>query len=145
MFFQRLFGRGDKVDPRPVAIPAGMKKPETAEERMRRMIRNELSMAAGRDGEETFEEANDFDVDDDDPTGQPTGAEMAAEFLEGVQRDESEQGYRGDPERDTPERERTERDGEASTERSGGNRRSVRDGQEDEQAEPASTRGHDRD
>ena len=52
-------------DPIPFAPTAGIRPKETLEERMRRMIRDEMSYAAEQQGMETFEEADDFDVDDE--------------------------------------------------------------------------------
>lgn len=52
-------------DPMPFAPTVGVRPKETLEERMRRMIRDEMSYAAEQQGMETFEEADDFDVDDD--------------------------------------------------------------------------------
>jgi len=58
------------VSPLPIAPPLGYKKQPTLAEQMRAMIRSEaLRVAAQESGHETFEEADDFDVDDDfDPT-----------------------------------------------------------------------------
>jgi len=58
------------MDSTPMAVPIGMKRPESLVDQMRSMIRRELSEAAAQHGRETFEEANDFEVDDDpdDPT-----------------------------------------------------------------------------
>lgn len=52
-------------DPRPVDIPAGMRRPLSLKEQIQQAIRNELSRRAAEDGEETFEEADDFEVDED--------------------------------------------------------------------------------
>lgn len=90
MLFRRLFSRGDRVDPRPVAVPAGMKLPETAEQKMQRMIRVELSKQAQEAGFESFQDANDFDVPDDDPTLSPTSYEMVSEVMEGLKHGEYE-------------------------------------------------------
>jgi len=58
------------VSPLCIAPPVGYKKAPTLAEQMRDMIRSErLRIAAQEGGFETFEEADDFDVDDDyDPT-----------------------------------------------------------------------------
>lgn len=53
-------------DPTPVEIPAGMRKPETTAEIIARLVRHEVSRAAERQGFESFDEANDFDVEEDD-------------------------------------------------------------------------------
>lgn len=64
-----LTSTGDEIpNPTPVEIPAGFKIPETTEERFQRMIRHSMSEWAQRNDAETFEDADDFDVgDDDDP------------------------------------------------------------------------------
>lgn len=55
-------------DPTPVRMPAGFRRPETLEERIRRLVRSERFNADLEEaGFETFEEANDFDVPDDLP------------------------------------------------------------------------------
>lgn len=51
-------------DPQPLEIPGGFKKPETLQEQIRRLIRA-ASREAAEQGLETFEEAEDFNVDDD--------------------------------------------------------------------------------
>lgn len=51
-------------DSRPMAMPAGMRVPESLAETMRRLIRVEMSRQAVESGQESFEEADDFDVDD---------------------------------------------------------------------------------
>lgn len=64
----------DKVfewpDPRPMAPPLGFHPEPSLAERIRNMVRSEhLRLAAEGSGMETFEEADDFDVDDDfDPS-----------------------------------------------------------------------------
>lgn len=52
----------------PVAPPIGYVKQPSLYEQMRAMVRQELSAAAEAAGAETFEEADDFDVGDFDPT-----------------------------------------------------------------------------
>lgn len=52
-------------DPRPMQIPAGFKRPETLQEQVQRLIRGEMSRRAAEQGMETFEESEDFDIDDD--------------------------------------------------------------------------------
>lgn len=56
----------EQPDPNPVAIPSGFKRPETLEERIRRLVRSErFAQEMDSQGMETFEEANDFDIPDD--------------------------------------------------------------------------------
>lgn len=54
-------------DPTPIAPPIGYFQEESMFDRMRRVVRAELSAAAAERGGETFEEANDFDIEDDIP------------------------------------------------------------------------------
>lgn len=65
--FDDLYGEkaGPKMDPTPMAIPAGFKRPPTLAEQVQRLVRGALSQAAAEKGLETFEEANDFDIPDD--------------------------------------------------------------------------------
>lgn len=58
-------------DPRPMAIPAGMKRPPTLAEQVARLVRgHQLQRELAEAGLETFEEADDFEIPDDmpDPT-----------------------------------------------------------------------------
>ncbi|UDN67863.1 hypothetical protein [robinz microvirus RP_153] len=66
----------------PVEWPLGVRRPETLQEQMRRLIRTEMSTRAAAEGYETFEEANDFDVDDDQDLVPPTKHELLAEAAE---------------------------------------------------------------
>lgn len=49
----------------PIAPPIGYERKPSMVEYIRDMVRTELSRSAGNSGMETFEEADDFDVDDD--------------------------------------------------------------------------------
>lgn len=64
-------------DPNPVALPLRYVAPLPLEERIRRMIREDLSEQAVRDGAESWDEANDFNVPDEDGR-----MPIADEFLE---------------------------------------------------------------
>lgn len=59
-------------DPRPMEMPLGLRKPESMEEMIRRFVRVEASRIAQKEGMETFEEADDFEVEDDDFSDAPT-------------------------------------------------------------------------
>lgn len=64
--FKFLDEKGREIpDPSPVSVPAGFKVPESLEQRIARLIRKDLSEQADQQGMETFEEAEDFDIDDD--------------------------------------------------------------------------------
>lgn len=52
-------------DGKSLRMPSGMERPETLAEQVRRLVRTEWSRQAAEQGFETFEESEDFDVDDD--------------------------------------------------------------------------------
>lgn len=52
-------------DPTPVEIPVQFRRAESMDERIARIVEHSISKEAERQGFETFDEANDFDVDDD--------------------------------------------------------------------------------
>lgn len=61
-----LDANGNEVgDPTPVAPPAHLRRSPTMSEQIQTMIRRQLSLTAQEQGYESFEEAEDFDVDDD--------------------------------------------------------------------------------
>lgn len=57
----------ETLDPTPVSVPAGFKRPETLEEQIRRLVRTEgfARAVSGSDEAESFDEADDFDVGED--------------------------------------------------------------------------------
>lgn len=72
--FRKLFVKDSRhnlngeeiLDPTPIALPVKFKKPLSLQEQIARFVRNEdIQKALARQGVETFEEAEDFDVDDD--------------------------------------------------------------------------------
>lgn len=54
----------EQVDPTPMEIPAGFKKPESLNEMVQRLVRRQLSDAAEASGMESFDESEDFEIDD---------------------------------------------------------------------------------
>lgn len=58
------FGR-EIPDPTPISLPYPFKRPEPLVEIIRRSIREEMSRHAAAEGEETFDEADDFEVDEE--------------------------------------------------------------------------------
>lgn len=54
-------------DQRQVEVPSGLGRPLSLQDEIKRFVRIELSRRAADDGAESFEEADDFDVGDDDP------------------------------------------------------------------------------
>lgn len=58
----------EALDPTPVAIPVGFKRPPSLEEQIKRLVADrDIQRSLSEAGVETFEEANDFDIPDDPP------------------------------------------------------------------------------
>jgi len=68
-FVERSDGK-ERLDKTPVAVPV-RQAPPTLSEQVRALVAQELSFQAHQQGLETFEEANDFEVDDDDEWTSP--------------------------------------------------------------------------
>lgn len=65
--------RGEELpDATPIEVPTGWKRPESLQEQIRRLIRVQMSQESVASGGESFEEANDFEVGDEDPTERDT-------------------------------------------------------------------------
>lgn len=59
--------RGREIcDPDPIAVPGGLRKPETLKEQIQRILRIEVSKQALDQGYESFNESQDFDVPDEE-------------------------------------------------------------------------------
>jgi len=57
--------KGEEIlDTTPVSIPVSIKPPMPLNERIKQMIRYEASLYAQQNGQETFDEADDFEVGD---------------------------------------------------------------------------------
>lgn len=54
------------IDPTPVEWPLGVSVPESLEQKIARMVRTGVSQFAAEHGAESFEESDDFDVEDPD-------------------------------------------------------------------------------
>lgn len=52
-------------NPTPMVIDANFERPPTLKEQIQRVLKTELSRQAYEKGNESFEEANDFDIDED--------------------------------------------------------------------------------
>lgn len=62
----------EHLDPTPIAPPVGYRKSPSLREQIREMVRSErLAQELAASGYETFEEADDFDVDDDEDPNSP--------------------------------------------------------------------------
>lgn len=70
----------EQNDPRAMVIDANLERPPTLQEQIRRIIKTDLAIQAQNQGYETFEEANDFNIDgeDDEP---PTKYEVMTDEL----------------------------------------------------------------
>lgn len=55
------------ADQTPVSVPAGWSRPVPLQVQIQQMIRREVSRAAASEELETFEEADDFEVEDEEP------------------------------------------------------------------------------
>lgn len=72
-------------DTRPVAVPHNWDRPLSLHEEIKRFVRIELSRTAEMQGQESFEEADDFDVDEEpDPLSPYELQEGAPEWPGGV-------------------------------------------------------------
>lgn len=68
-------------DKRPIAVPLGYEVPESLSDMIARMVRTH-SVIAARNGAETFEESDDFDVDDEEMTSQYELKPMQEEYVQ---------------------------------------------------------------
>lgn len=59
----------EELDTTPKEVPLGFKRPESLEEQIKRLIQQPTfgKAVSGSSEAETFDEANDFDIDDDPP------------------------------------------------------------------------------
>lgn len=89
-------------DPTPVSVPAGLSRPLSLQEEIKRFMRSEqMRIAAEAEGLETFEEADDFDVDEDpDPLSAYELPEAAPEAFGGAKRDA--ESLDGSPQKESP-------------------------------------------
>lgn len=92
--------RGQEMpDPTPVSLPVGGRRPETLEGMIARLVRGRVSEMAAKDGLETFEEANDFEIEsDDEPLTAYEEQDMKLEALADDKRrlDELEDAFNGE-------------------------------------------------
>lgn len=74
--------KGQEIpDPTPVELPLGFRRPPSIHELIKAAVRDEMSREAESQGMETFDEADDFDVDDDEEINSPYElTEMQEEF-----------------------------------------------------------------
>lgn len=67
------------LDPTPVEMPVGMKRPESLQQMIQRLVRAQISQQAQQQGFESFEDANDFDIDEEDDLPLTVYEEMGEE------------------------------------------------------------------
>lgn len=91
-FRQRYNEQGEELpDSTPVAVPVGFQRPPTIHEQIRMFVRSEeFNRRAQAAGVETWEEANDFEVGDEEFDEVPTLHEMQEEFVAKAKRDAEE-------------------------------------------------------
>lgn len=65
---KKFFSAEDKSDPKPHKVLTGMNRPASTAELVKQVVSAELSKAAEMNGYESFDEANDFSIDDSEPT-----------------------------------------------------------------------------
>lgn len=123
-FVKKFIGGREVNDPVPMEIPAGMRRPETVQEMMARLVRTTISESAARAGHETFEESFDFDVDEEGRDELPlTSHELVAMRAEY----HGEQGQDADADTGSGEDGRDGEGGDRSGSRERGRRRSSED------------------
>lgn len=85
------------LDTTPVEMPLNYRHPPSMAEMIRTAIRQEMSQQAAASGMESFEEADDFVVDEEDEFVSPYQlTEMQEEIPSGLRRKEHEYGKVGD-------------------------------------------------
>lgn len=78
--------RGEELpDPTPMEVPLKFRPAIGEVQRLKALIREVVSEAASDHGEESFEEANDFDVGDEEPTSRYEVMEDDQQFQQFVQ------------------------------------------------------------
>ena len=88
----------ERNDPRPMKIPLGSSIPESLTSQIKRLISVQMSEQAQKDGNETFEEANDFETEDSFEEAEMTTMYqvMPEEFIEQLSEDPSETLQKGE-------------------------------------------------
>lgn len=94
-FEQKYNEKGEELpDPTPVELPTGFQHAPTIQQQIAQFIRTpafreQMAREMGLDPNDTesFDEANDFEVDDEEFDDVPTGHEMQEEFLRQARRE----------------------------------------------------------
>lgn len=61
----KLVNGREVLDTTPVEVPLHFRRPPTLQEQIKQFVRGEFSRSASEDGFDSFEEADDFDIDED--------------------------------------------------------------------------------
>ncbi len=79
--FLNLTDGKEYLDPTPVEIPVGYEKPLSLKQDMMRFIREEVSASADRNGADSFDESDDFDIGfEDEPVSDYEFAELQDDY-----------------------------------------------------------------
>lgn len=84
--FRKFFGSREIPDRTPMEVPLRFRRPLTLQEEIKRYVREEASQAAERAGLESWEESQDFEVDEDEPLTPHEMLDMQEEELYDVHR-----------------------------------------------------------
>lgn len=88
----------EMLNPIPVNLGVNMERPLTLQEQIQRVLKSNLSLQAQEQGMETFEESNDFEIDDEDPDPIQSPYELQEEYL-----DQQVLSYPPEPEKVEPD------------------------------------------
>lgn len=88
----------EMVNPKPMVLPVGFRRPTSLSEQIKRILRTELSAQAEVQGLETFEESNDFDIQDEFDMSEP---DTRYQLVEEEYLDEKKIGEKADPQNPT--------------------------------------------
>lgn len=92
---------GERLDPQPAALPE--RRIPTLREQVQAFIQQEVSLKAYLEGHESFEEADDFDLDDDDQElGLTEYQQMGKEGIESLEGQEDPPEPPKPPEEEDP-------------------------------------------
>lgn len=69
-------------DATPIEVPVHLRRPESLSEQIKRLIRTDMSRMAVEQGDESFEQANDFDMEEDDAELAETHHELVEEVVD---------------------------------------------------------------
>lgn len=90
-------------NPEPMYLPMN-DRPPTLQEQIKRVIRHELSRNVKNEGYETFEESNDFEIEDEDELIQPYRVvDMVEDFVDNEDKPEPDLDDQSNPDQEDKE------------------------------------------